>query len=314
MSVRQLFRREAIEHQASRSARSDVLRISAGSTAWGMRLLTAAMMAVVFFAIVGRVNEYASGPALIRIDDRTSLSTSHAALVSSIEVAPGQHVDEGAVLVRLYASEEAADLESATREFDDQLVKLMQRPDDAAAREQLVALRNRRELARARLEQRTLRAPHRGVVGDVRVRVGQLVEPGASVIELRGDDADGTVVAMLPGRYRPLLRPGAKLRFELDGFHRRAHELTVDSVGDQIVGPAEAARYLGRDQADALQLQGPVVLVQASLPSGGSFEADGERFQFAHGMHGKAETIVRNEPVAYAFVPALKQWVDRVWN
>ena len=314
MAVRQLFRREAVEHQAARSARSDVLRISSRSTEWALRLLGLGLCGALFFVIVGRVNEYATGAALVRIDGRTTLSTSHAALVSSIEVAPGQHVEQGTVLVRLYASEEAADLESATREFDDQLVKLMQRPDDATAREALVTLRNRRELARSRLEQRTLRAPHRGVVGDVRVRVGQLVEPGASVVEMRGDDADGTVIAMLPGRYRPLLKTGAKLRFELDGFHRRAHELTIDSVGDQIVGPAEAARYLGRDQADALALTGPVVLVQASLPRGGSFEADGERFQFAHGMHGKAETIVRNEPVAYAFLPALKQWVDRVWQ
>ncbi|MDB4989669.1 MAG: putative efflux rane fusion protein, partial [Myxococcaceae bacterium] len=193
MSVRQLFRREAIEHQQSRSARADVLCISSSSTEWALRLLTGALLAAVFFMVVGRVNEYASGPALIRIDGRTTLSTSHAALVSSIEVAPGQHVEEGTVLVRLYASEEAAELESATREFDDQLVKLMQRPDDATAREALVNLRNRRELARARLEQRTLRAPHRGVVGDVRVRVGQLVEPGASVVELRGDDAEGSV-------------------------------------------------------------------------------------------------------------------------
>jgi len=314
MAIRELFRREAIEHQANRSARADVLRVSSRSTEWGYRLLLAALLTSLFFVAVGRVNEYATGSALVRIDGRTTLSTSHAALVSSIEVAPGQHVEEGTVLVRLYASEEAAELESATREFDDQLVKLMQRPDDATAREALVNLRNRRELARARLDQRTLRAPHRGVVGDVRVRVGQLVEPGASVIELRSDHADGVIVAMLPGRYRPLLRVGAPLRFELDGFHRRAHELVIDSVGDQIVGPSEAARYLGRDQADSLQLAGPVVLVTASLPRGASFDADGEHFQFAHGMHGKAETIVRNEPVAYAFMPALKQWVERVWN
>jgi multidrug efflux pump subunit AcrA (membrane-fusion protein) len=313
MAVRQLFRREAIEHQAARSARAEVLRISSSSTEWGMRLLLVALAAAMFFVVVGRVNEYASGPALVRIDGRTALSSSHAALVKSVEVKPGDHVEEGAVLLQLFSSEEASDLEAATREFDDQLVKLMQRPNDATAREALVALRTRRELARSRLEQRSLRAPHRGVVGDVRVRAGQLIEPGVAVLELRGDHADTNVVALLPGRYRPLLKKGAKLRFELDGFHRRAHELTVQDVGDQIVGPSEAARYLGRDQAEALPLNGPVVLVQASLPSG-SFEADGEKFEFAHGMHGKAETIVRNEPVAYAFMPGLKQWVERVWQ
>jgi multidrug efflux pump subunit AcrA (membrane-fusion protein) len=313
MAVRQLFRREAIEHQSARGARAEMVRIAPRSTAWAMRLLLVALSAALFFVIVGRVNEYASGPALVRIDGRTALSATHAALVKSVDVKPGDHVEEGAVLLQLFSSEEASDLEAATREFDDQLVKLMQRPNDATAREALVTLRTRRELARARLEQRSLRAPHRGVVGDVRVRAGQLIEPGVAVLELRGDQADTNVVALLPGRYRPLLKPGAKLRFELDGFHRRAHELTVEDVGDQIVGPAEAVRYLGREQADALQLTGPVVLVQASLPTG-SFEADGERFEFAHGMQGKAETIVRNEPVAYAFLPGLKQWVERVWQ
>jgi multidrug resistance efflux pump len=313
MAVRQLFRREAIEHQAARTARADMLRIAPRSTEWLMRLLAVALVAALFFVIVGRVHEYATGPALVRIDGRTALSSSRASLVRSVEVKPGDHVEEGDVLLQLYSSEEASDLEAATREFDDQLVKLMQRPNDATAREALVSLRTRRELARARLEQRSLRAPHRGVVGDVRVRAGQLIEAGLSVIELRSDHADGKVVALLPGRYRPLIKPGAKLRFDLDGFQRRGHELIVEDVGDQIVGPTEAVRYLGREQADSLpQFTGPVVLVEASLPSG-SFDADGERFEFAHGMQGKAETIVRTEPVAYAFLPGLKQWVERVW-
>jgi biotin carboxyl carrier protein len=312
MNVRQLFRREALEHQASRSARAESLRIAPSSTVWVYRLLCLALLCALFFAGLGRLHEYASGPALVRMNGRTALSASHSALVDSVEVAPGDRVEEGAVLVRLYSSEEAAELSAATREFDDQLLKLLQRPSDAAAREALVALRTRRELARSRLEQRSLRAPHAGVVADVRVRPGQLIEPGVSVIELRGDGAGGSVIAMLPGRYRPLLRAGAKLRFELEGFSRRSHELRVDDVGDQIVGPHEAARYLGREMADAVALDGPMVLVQATLPSA-SFEADGERFQFAHGMHGRAETIVRTEPLAYAFVPGLKQWVNRVW-
>lgn len=313
MNARQLFRREAVEHQARRSARAESLRIAPSSTAWIYRLLCLALACALFFAGAGQLHEYASGPALVRMNGRTALSASHSALVDAVEVAPGDRVEEGAVLVRLYASEEASDLAAATREFDDQLLKLLQRPSDAAAREALVALRTRRELARSRLEQRSLRAPHAGVVADVRVRPGQLIEPGVSVIELRGDGAGGSVIALLPGRYRPLLRGGAALRFDLDGFQRRAHELRVDHVGDQIIGPHEAARYLGRDMADAVALDGPVVLVSASLAEA-TFRADGERFQFAHGMHGRAETIVRTEPLAFTFVPGLKQWVSRVWD
>jgi hypothetical protein len=37
---------------------------------------------------------------------------------------------------------------------------------------------------------------------------------------------------------------------------------------------------------------------------------DGQHYEFASGMFGKAEANVRNEPLAYAFVPSLKQWVE----
>jgi multidrug resistance efflux pump len=67
--------------------------------------------------------------------------------------------------------------------------------DCDGAREALVSLRTRRELARSRVEQRTLRAPHAGVIRDVRVRAGQLLEPGVSVMELEGDHATASVIA-----------------------------------------------------------------------------------------------------------------------
>jgi membrane fusion protein (multidrug efflux system) len=309
--VRQLFRRAALERQAA-AAPAALLRVSPRATAWLHGLVCAGLLAALLFVSLGRVSEYASGPAVVRIDGRTILSASQAAVVSRVEVAPGERVAEGALLVQFYAAPELAELEAAAREFDDQLLKLMQRPQDAAAREALVALRTRRELARARLEQRSLRAPHAGVVGDVRARPGQPVEPGVSLLELRAERAQGEVVALLPGRYRPLLRAGAKLRFELDGFQRRAHELSIAGVGDQIVGPEEAARYLGRDMADAVAISGSLVLVRAALPSAW-FEADGEHFQFAPGMLGKAESVVRSEPIAYAFLPGLKQWAQHVW-
>lgn len=308
-----LFRREALEHQRKRmAARSDLLRISSGSTSWMFRILCAALVVSLFFMVVGKLSEFATGPAVVRIDGRTTLTADRPALVSKVNVAPGDRVTQGALLVQLYATEEAAEYEALSSEFNDQLSKLLNRPNDEVARESLVSLRTRRDLARTRLDQRSLRAPHDGIVGDVRVRAGQMVEAGMSVLELSGERATATVIAMLPGRYRPLIKPGSSLRFEIEGFHRRAQELQIETIGDQVIGPAEAARYIGRDLSDAFPVQGPVVLVQAHL-SADSFEAEGERFQYAHGMHGRAETVVRNEPIAYAFLPGLRQWVERVW-
>lgn len=306
-----LFRNEAIAHQRARGLHAEALAIDTQATHWGFPLLCAGTIAVVAFLALGRLNEYASGPAFVQLEGRTALSSSVMALVAKVEVKPGDRVEAGDVLVRFHASDEAAELRAASEEFDSQLAKLLLRPNDPTTREALVSLRSRRELAQQRAEQRTLRAPHRGLVGDVRVREAQLVEPGMRVLDLQDSTASATLIALMPGRYRPLLKAGHRLRFEVDGFHQRAHEFVVSRVGDQILGPSEAARYLGRDLADAFAIGGPVVLVQAALPST-SFEVDGQRYEFASGMFGKAEAVVRDEPVGYAFIPGLRSWVERV--
>lgn len=306
-----LFRPEAIEHQRARDERAELIVLDPGATRWGFGLLCAGMLALLAFVALGRLSEYASGPAFVQLDGRTTLTASGAGLVTAVAVKPGDHVEAGAELVRFHASEELAELQATHKEFESQLAKLLLQPDDAVTREALVSLRARRELAEQRRARRVLRAPHAGSVGDVRVREGQLVEPGLRMIDLQGPAAAATVTALLPGRYRPLLHAGAKLRFEVDGFQQLTHELVITRVGEQIVGPSEAARYVGRDLADAFSINGPVVLVQANLPNT-AFALDGQRYEFASGMFGKAEAVVRSEPIAYAFVPSLKQWLARV--
>ena len=306
-----LFRNEVIAAQRARGLHAEVLAIDADETRWGFFLLCAGAIAVLAFLALGRLNEYASGPAFVQLEGRTPLSSSVTGLVTKVEVKPGDRVRAGDVLVRFSEADEAAEVRAANAEFETQLAKLLLRPSDPATREALVSLRTRRELAKQREAQRTLRAPHAGFVGDVRVREAQLVEPGMRILDLNDATSSATLIALLPGRYRPLLRAGHKLRFEVEGFHGRAHEFAVSRVGDQILGPSEAARYIGRDLGDAFQINGPVVLVQAPLPAT-TFEVDGQRYELASGMFGKAEAVVRDEPVAYAFIPGLRPWVERV--
>lgn len=305
-----LFRDEAIAHQRGRGLHAEVLQVDTG-TRMGFLLICGGVIVVAVFLTLGRLNEYAAGPAFIQLEGRTALSASIVGLVTKVEVKPGDRVEAGDVLVRFQASDEDAELVASSEEFESQLTKLLLRPSDPATREALVSLRTRSKLAQQRAEQRTLRAPHGGFVGDVRVRESQLVEPGMRVLDLQDSTASATLIALLPGRYRPLLHAGHRMRFEVDGFQQRAHEFAVSRVGDQILGPAEAARYLGRDLGDAVSIAGPVVVVQAALPST-SFEADGQRYEFTSGMFGKAEAVVRDEPVAYAFIPGLRPWIDRV--
>jgi membrane fusion protein (multidrug efflux system) len=130
-------------------------------------------------------------------------------------------------------------------------------------------------------------------------------------LTLLGEQSGARLTALLPGRYRPLLGRDMRLRFIPDGFPRVVLHLRIERVGDQVIGPSEALRFLGRDLADTVPLQGPVVLVHARLPSR-SFESEGVRYNFHHGMLGQAECAVRRESIAFALIPGLRSLVDNL--
>ncbi len=310
--LRSLFRQEAVDFHRHGGAKGDVLQLTPGAFGWTHWLLCAAFAAAIGFAFIGEIDEYAAGPAVVYVDGLFEVTAPRPAVIVALEVDPGERVQAEQVLVRMHSSSEAAELESVERELADQLAKLLRDPGDRVAREAMVSLRSRRDLARANLERHTLRAPYAATVGDVRVRRGQLVEPGMPLLTLLGEDAGARLTALLPGRYRPLLARGKSLRFVADGFPRAIHELEIERVGDQVVGPGEALRYLGRDSADGVALDGSVVLVHARLP-GRIFASEGATYRFHHGMQGRAETAVRHDSIAFTFLPGLRLALDDVF-
>ena len=312
MSAGNLFRAEAVEFHRQGGARGDVVQLTPRAFFFTHWLLLALFVAAVWFACVGKIDEYATGPALVRIDGLHELTAPRAAVVSGVEVQPGQRVHAGQALVRMHSASESAELESVEREQGDQLAKLLRDPADRAAREAVVSLRARRELAQKNLASQALFAPFAATVGDVRVQPGQLVEPGVPLLTLLDEQGGARLTALLPGRYRPRLARGMTLRFTADGFPRVVHALRIARVGDQIVGPGEALRFLGRDSVDAVALDGPVVVVEATMPAR-EFKSEGALYRFHHGMQGRAETAVRSDSIAFTFIPGLRQLVDNVW-
>ncbi len=301
-----IFRKEALEHHVNRRTSGDLLRISPAWLRWSYRLLIAVVAIGLAYAAVGTVHEYAHGPAVIRIDGRADVTARAAGTVATVDVAPGQRVRGGELLVTFYTAEEAGELERLRHEFDEQLVKTLRDPQDQTARQALTSLRAQKELAERHLAERSIRAPKAGVVSDIRIRPGQRLDPGDRILSLVGDGAQLSVVAMLPGSYRPLLRPGAPLRLELAGFRYAYRDLVIESIGDEIVGPAEVRRYLGQDIADAIPVGGPVVLVRARLPDT-TFRWGGNELTYYDGMIGVAEARVRSESILVTFVPGLEQ-------
>ena len=304
-----LFREQALRiHQAGMRIEGDLLRADPRWMQHTYRLLLAVLAATLLFSVLGTVREYASGPAVVRLGGRTDLRATAAGTVSEVAVGRGERVAAGQVLVRLHGVQEAAELERIEREIELQLINRLRNTADTAAERSLLSLRAERELARSRVAERELRSPAAGVVDDVRAHPGQPVAPGQVVVTLAalaGAGGERTVIALLPGEYRPMLKPGMQLRMELQGYRYAFQHLTIQEVGSEVVGPAEARRYLGDEVADVATLDGPVVLVTASLPSV-TFEAEGKTRRFHDGMWGKAEVRVRSERILVALVPALR--------
>jgi multidrug resistance efflux pump len=300
-----IFREEALRHHEGTRDEGDVLRISPRWTRWTYQVLLALLLSVALYSVIGTLPEYASGPAVVKVEGRSALTPQAPGIVASVDVKPGQRVEAGQPLVTFLSQEETASLERIQREFELQLVRVLQDPADESARQALTSLRAERELAQARQQARTLRAPHAGVVGNLRVRQGQYVNPGENVASVVGDDVSVTLVALLPGGYRPRLQPGKPLRVELNGFTHEYQTFEIESVGDQIIGPTEVRRYLGADSADAINLSGPMVVVRARIPSS-TFKSKGRSFNYFDGMLAQADARVRSERILVTLIPGLK--------
>lgn len=300
-----LFRREAIEAYTAHREAGDVVRISPRWVAWSYWFLILVLLGGGAYAGIGTVGVYSSGPAIVRMTGRTEITVVRPGSIESIAVVPGQRVTKGQILARFYDADEASELERLDQQFESQLVEFLRNPNDDSVGSALARTRAEKERAAARLDERHARAPHAGVISDVRVRPGQHLDPGDVVLSLIRDDSDPAVVAFLPGADRPQLRPGMRIRVELQGYKYAYQDLVIDSVSDEVVGPAEARRFLGSQYADTVAFAGPVVLVTMTLPSR-TFDADGRTYTYHDGMQAIAEVRVRNERVITALIPGLK--------
>ncbi len=301
-----VFREEALaHHQAGLRDQGDLLRISPSWTRWVYWVLLAVLVVAFAYSLIGRINEYASGPAVIRAAGQAELTAPISGTVTSVEVEAGQAVRAGDLLVTFYSSQELADLERIEKEIRLQLLNRLRNPADVSTERSLLALQSQLDLAQSRLADRSVRAPHDGVVSDVRIRASQFVSPGQLLLSLRRHAQQLYLTALLPGQYRPLIRPGQPLRMELSGYAYTYQHLVVETVSEQVIGPSEARRALGPAIAEALPILGPVILVEARLEST-QFESDGEIYEFHDGMHGTAEVRVRSEPILLTLVPGLK--------
>ncbi len=283
-----------------------MLRVAPGWTAWAPWALIVALVLAGFGAARTPVNEYATGPALVQATDRVALTAPTAAVVESIQITPGERVAAGDVLVRFRAEAERDRLDRARDAEERALLDYLREPGNADVRQHLARSRAERILSEDALNRRSVVSPRDGIVEDIRIRPGQSLSPGEPIVSVYGEHRQLRLVAAIPGRYRPQVDSGDALRLEVSGYAHAYVQLQVDVVGHEVVGPSAVRRYLGADWQDAVPLDGPIVLVEAELPS--AFTFDGETCRFFPGMQGRAEIQVRRSNLLATLIPALRAW------
>ena len=300
-----LFREQALERHREQRRDGELLDLS---PRWISRVYPAVLIGLaagLIYGLVGRVNQYSSGPAVVRIEG-TEITARAGGTVVKTYVDPGQAVTTGQLLVQLHDDSESAELGEILLEYERQLATFLFDPSSEQAKASLSSIAARRQKAKKMLDARTIRAPRDGLVSDIRVREGSRLEAGDYIMTVVSADAMPTMIALLPGTDRPRIRPGMTLQFKIPGYEKTNEKIRITEVGQEVIGPQEASRYVGGKIADALTIKGPVVIVRAKLPTR-TFESRDKIFTYHDGMTAQAEVSVRRRRVLVALIPALEK-------
>jgi multidrug resistance efflux pump/GAF domain-containing protein len=299
------FRIEAVRARKRVLRYGDVVRITpgwVGGTYWG---LVALALAGSLYLVFAHVNLYSTGPAVVRLHQRTEVTAHASGAMAELVVDPGQRVERDQLLARLDDEQARGELARVEAAWNTQLRARLLDPSDAATAAAVVGLRRQLHEARAELAEREIRAPEPGVVGDLRIRPGQHIAVGQVVLSLSSDELSQRVIALMPGADSPRIEPGMIMRVELPGYRHAYRDLVVEHVDDEVIGPSEAQRFLGPALADSIALTGPVVLIEARLPSA-EFSVDGISYRYHEGMQATAEIRVRSESLLELLIPGLQ--------
>ena len=267
-----IYLKEALDqHNLSWQNDGDLLRTSAGWLRWAHWLTVAMLLAGLSFVSLAKIDEYATGPAIIRARNKLAVTANSAGLVRTVSVSAGDRVRAGDLLIQF---------------FD---------PFGAAAPDRLRGV---------------FTAPADGVISDLRVRKGQQVTAGDQLASIIDEGAGYEAIAMLPGSYAPLIQRNMSMTLKFAQYADSHETVPVERISEEIVGPREAARFIGPESADTLSLAGPVIVVRSSLGRS-RFVSGGRSYAVRDGMTGQAEIRVRSEPMLLSLLPGLKELFRR---
>ncbi|NVB76813.1 MAG: HlyD family efflux transporter periplasmic adaptor subunit [Kofleriaceae bacterium] len=305
-----LYRPEALESHRRRGQEGSLTELSPGWVRNTYRVLIAALVVGIFFAVTVKVPTYSTGTGVV-VFDGTSVSAPQPGTVDHVYAQSGQEVHKGTILLTLKSDKEESDLKQATTELEHALHQYMHDRTDESVRKSLISAQAAQKRAADALAQRTVRAPVDGTVFDVNIHDGSPLEFGAPILTISAPGTEPEVWAYLPGSDRPRLREGQKLQVELTGYQKGREEATIYEVARSSTGSTEARRTIGPVLADTLKLDpngGTYVLVKAKLPKR-QFTVKGRSYNYHPGMPAKTEVRVENKRFIVTLIPALEKYL-----
>ena len=171
----------------------------------------------------------------------TKASDRRRELIRTNAVSQAQVDESDAALSKAEAAVSAA---AATIEAQKQRIAVLASQRDAAAAA-VAQAQAARDLAQIDLDHTVVRAPIDGVIGNRQVRVGRLVAPGASLLDIV-PVRDVWVVANFKETQVGHIRPGQRVRIIVDGYKHTTLDGVVDSFAP---GSGSAFSMLPTDNA-----------------------------------------------------------------
>lgn len=303
-----LYRGEALEAHRSRGNEGVLVHLSPG---WVRRtypfLLLAIAVALVFCAFI-KVPTYSTGQAVM-VMDGTPITAGTTANVAKLHVKPGQRVLKGSLILKFQSQAERDELEVAQKEEDSYTSQYLFDQTDVENKKLLIQAAQKVEATKRRIELKTIRAPHEGVISDIRAKEGEQLTQGEAIATILPENADVTVVTFLNAKDRPRLHEGMNMKVNLAGYTKAPETAKITEVGNDAVSPEAVQKFLGTTLAGSVKLApGSYVLVKAKMPTR-TFKSQKETLYYHHGMQAKVDVLINEKPFLVTLIPALEKYL-----
>lgn len=293
-----LFLREALNHHASSESRGALLHLSPTWLRAAQWILLAAVGSIGLCSRWATVPKYVTGPAVIQRVEQRKIHSGASGRVQEVLLHVGSSVRRGDLLLRLDAGPLEAEVAGLNRQIEAQESWIRQHAPELSAINDLNSLKTQQDVARARLEERLVRAPAEGTIDSLRARAGEYVSAGELLGVLARSSSEYRVIAALPDQVRSHIARGMPLRFQVGGDEMSTRALFISDVVQETADLAEVTRLFGPGFVDTVGLVLPAVLIEGALPAVLLSAGNDARF-------GRAQVQIGTESVWSLLVPGV---------